>query len=92
VVFSIMVRALPCRQPILIIIDGINYYETQAFYQKPKKFVKRLVKLLGAPASVKLLITSTTRRVDVSEDYENDEKLMVPADPAPRTIGPAIDS
>lgn len=87
-IFSKMVRALPRRQPIFIIIDGINYYETQEFCQKTKKLVKKLVKLLGAPASVKLLITSTTRILDVSKYFENDEKLMVPADPAPRTLGP----
>lgn len=87
--FSKMVRALPRRQPIFIIIDGINYYETREFLQKTKGLVKKLVNLLGARASVKLLITSTTQILDVSKYFENDEKLLVPAKPAPRTIGAA---
>jgi hypothetical protein len=88
-IVSKMVKALARRQPIFIIIDGFNYYETQNLCHKMKKFVKRLVKLLGSPASVKLLITSTTRILDVSTYFENDEKLLVPADPPPRTLAAA---
>ncbi|KAJ5743645.1 hypothetical protein N7533_008515 [Penicillium manginii] len=75
-----MVKALARRQPIFIIIDGFNYYETQNLCDKMKKFVKRLVKLL---------ITSTTRILDVSTYLKNDEKLLVPADPPPRTLAAA---
>jgi hypothetical protein len=79
-ILSKMVKALPRRQPIFIIIDGFNYYETQNLCDKMKKFVKRLVKLL---------ITSTTRILDVSTYLKNDEKLLVPADPPPRTLAAA---
>lgn len=86
-IFSKMIRALPRQQPIFIIIDGINFYETREFLQKTKGLVKKLVKLLGARASVKLLITSTTQILDINKYFENDEKLLVPAEPAPRTMG-----
>lgn len=87
-IFSKMVKALPRRQPIFIIIDGLNYYETQDFGENTKRLMKRLMKLLAAPASVKLLVTSAPRVLDSSKYFENDEKLLVPADPAPRGLGP----
>lgn len=87
-IFSKMVKALPRRQPLFAFIDGLNYYETQEFGENTKRLMKRLMKLLAAPASVKLLITSATRVLDSSKYFENDEKLLVPADPVPRGFGP----
>ncbi|RAH41703.1 uncharacterized protein BO95DRAFT_517750 [Aspergillus brunneoviolaceus CBS 621.78] len=85
-----LIKALPRRQPVFLILDGINYYETREFGWETKRLVKKLVKLLGAGGALyKLLITSTTRVLDIDEYFENDEKLYVPVEPTPRGVGAA---
>ncbi|PYH85328.1 hypothetical protein BO82DRAFT_398754 [Aspergillus uvarum CBS 121591] len=83
-----LIKALPRRQPVFLILDGINYYETREPSWETKRLVKKLVKLMGAGGALyKLLITSTSRVLDIDEYFENDEKLYVPVEPTPRGGG-----
>ncbi|RAH86719.1 hypothetical protein BO86DRAFT_395335 [Aspergillus japonicus CBS 114.51] len=85
-----LIKALPRRRPVFMILDGINYYETHEFGWETKRLVKKLVKLLGAGGALyKLLITSTSRVLDIGEYFENDEKHYVPVKPTPRGVGAA---
>ncbi|KAL4795302.1 hypothetical protein BDV19DRAFT_389434 [Aspergillus venezuelensis] len=86
-VFQKLVLALPRGQPVFLIIDGVNYYEIREFCRETKHMLKKLVNLLKAEASVKLIVTGTSRILEVNQYFEDDEKVFIPATPAAKLTG-----
>ena len=90
-IFEKLVESLPHGQPVFLIIDGISFYENQESVRATKSLVKRLVKLLDAKASVKLLITGIRWVRYVGKYFEKDEMLFVPDNPSAPGITRATD-
>ncbi|KAL4941116.1 hypothetical protein BDV06DRAFT_223410 [Aspergillus oleicola] len=88
-VFQKLVLALPRGQPVFVIIDGVNYYETREFCRETKHVLKKLVNLLKAAALFKLIVTGTSRILEVNRYFEDDEKVFIPASPAAKLTGPS---
>jgi len=79
--FRTLVAALPAGQPLFVIVDGINYFETGDAKADTKKVVERLNALLdygNVEALVKIFVTSATRSFEVSKYFEEDERVEVP--------------
>jgi len=78
--FRRLVTALPPAKPLFVIIDNINYYETDEFYRKTKKVIRGLLSDCKIKAMVKIIVTSATRATEVGEYFEDSERLDMPED------------
>lgn len=88
--FRKLVTALPMGQPLFIIIDGINYYETSEFKAETKEVIAEINALLNNEegALIKVLVTSTTRSFEVNEYFEEeDERLDMPSNISQTMVG-----
>lgn len=76
-----LITALPPATPLFIIIDGINFYEIDAFSAETKKMIKELNGLLSnskVKSLIKILVTNTTRAFEVNKYFEFDEIIEMP--------------
>jgi len=78
--FRRLVKALPPTKPLFIIIDNINYYETDEFYHETKKVIRRLLPNSKIKAMVKIFVTSATRATEVNRCFKQSEMLNMPVD------------
>ena len=80
-VFSKLVHALPPQQPLFILIDGINYYETSQLYQDTKKVIEDILSMLAETEMkpmVKVFITTAVRAMKVNDCFEKSEVVWIP--------------
>jgi hypothetical protein len=88
--FRSLVTALPAGQPLFIIIDNINYYETSDLGDDTKKAIEEITQLLGnkeVRVLAKILVTSANRAFEVADCFWDDEKIFVPDNPSGDEMG-----
>jgi hypothetical protein len=82
--FSILARQLTQDVTLFCIIDGIHFFERDAFSDDVRMTVASLLALvsdLTLPAKVKVLITSPTRTEEVRKAFSHDSILSLQRDP-----------